>query len=92
MQKIDAHQHCWQFDPVRDNWITEEMSVIRRDFMPADLRPILDRNDIGGTVLVQTCQTEDDNHFMQQLAEENSFIKGIVGWVDLRAENIEERL
>jgi len=92
MQKIDAHQHCWQFDPVRDNWITADMSVIRRDFMPADLLPILQRNDIDGTVLVQTCQTQDDNLFMLKLAEENDFIKGIVGWVDLRAENIQDRL
>jgi L-fuconolactonase len=92
MLKIDAHQHFWKFDPVRDNWITEDMSVIRHDFLPADLLPILQRNEIDGTVLVQTCQTEDDNHFMLQLAQENDFIKGVVGWVDLRAENIENRL
>lgn len=92
MQKIDAHQHYWQFDPVRDSWITEDMSAIRRDFMPADLLLILQRNGIDGSVAVQTCQTEDDNHFMLQLARENDFIKGVVGWVDLRAENIEERL
>jgi len=92
MQKIDAHQHFWQFDPVRDSWITEEMSALKRDFLPADLFPILERNEIDGSVLVQTCQTEDDNHFMLNLAKENDFIKGIVGWVDLRADNIEERL
>ena len=92
MQKIDAHQHFWQFDPVRDNWITEDMSIIRRDFLPADLLPILERNEFDGSVVVQTCQTEEDNQFMLGLAAENDFIKGIVGWVDLRAENIEERL
>jgi L-fuconolactonase len=92
MQRIDAHQHFWQFDPVRDNWITEEMSVIRRDFLPADLLPLLQRNEIDGSVLVQTCQDEADNDFMLKLAAENDFIKGIVGWVDLRAENVEDRL
>jgi L-fuconolactonase len=92
MQRIDAHQHFWQFDPVRDNWITSEMSVIARDFLPADLKPILDRNEMDGTVLVQTCQAESDNRFMLQLAEENNWIKGIVGWVDLQALNVEERL
>jgi L-fuconolactonase len=92
MLKIDAHQHCWQFDPVRDSWITNEMSVIQRDFMPADLLPILQRNEIDGSVLVQTCQTEDDNLFMLKLAQDNSFIKGVVGWVDLGSENIEDRL
>jgi len=92
MQRIDAHQHFWQFDPVRDSWITEEMSVIRRDFLPADLRPILDRNEMDGTVLVQTCQAESDNRFMLQLAQENNWIKGIVGWIDLQAMNVEDRL
>jgi L-fuconolactonase len=93
MQKIDAHQHFWQFDPVRDSWITEtEMSAIRRDFMPADLKPILDRNGLDGTVLVQSCQNESDNEFMLKLAEENSFIKGVVGWVDLRADDVEDQL
>src|ERR1700748_718473 len=89
---IDAHQHFWQFDPVRDSWITEEMSAIRRDFLPADLRPILERNGFDGSVLVQTCQDETDNEFMLKLAAENDFIKGVVGWVDLRSEEIEERL
>ena len=92
MLKIDAHQHFWKFDPVRDNWITNDMAVIRRDFLPADLKPSLSRNNIDGTVLVQTCQEETDNDFMLKLAEENSFIKGVVGWVDLQADNAEERL
>lgn len=92
MQKIDAHQHFWQFDPVRDSWITPDMAVIRRDFLPADLLPILERNEFDGSVVVQTCQTEEDNQFMLGLAAENDFIKAIVGWVDLRAENIEDRL
>jgi len=92
MQRIDAHQHFWQFDPVRDNWITQDMSVIRRDFLPADLLPLLQRNDMDGSVLVQTCQDEADNDFMLTLAAENDFIKGVVGWVDLRAENVEDRL
>src|SRR5262249_39389876 len=70
----------------------ETMSAIARDFMPADLKPLLDRNQIDGSVLVQTCQDESDNDFMLGLAAENSFIKGVVGWVDLRAENIEARL
>jgi L-fuconolactonase len=92
MLKIDAHQHCWQFDPVRDSWITGEMSVIRRDFTPADLLPVLQQNGIDGTVLVQTCHTEDDNRFMLKLADENDFIKGVIGWVNLQSLNVEDRL
>jgi L-fuconolactonase len=92
MPRIDAHQHFWQFDPVRDSWITQDMSVIRRDFLPADLLPILQRNEIDGSILVQTCQDEADNEFMLKLATQNDFIKGVVGWVDLRADNVEDRL
>jgi len=92
MQRIDAHQHFWQFDPVRDSWITEEMSAIRRDFLPADLKPLLDRNEIDGSIAVQTCQDETDNQFMLKLAEENDFIKGVVGWVDLCSPEVEDRL
>ena len=39
--KIDTHQHFWKFDPQRDAWITEDMSVLRHDFLPEDLQPLL---------------------------------------------------
>jgi L-fuconolactonase len=90
--RIDAHQHFWQFDPVRDSWITEEMAVIRRDFLPADLAPVLKHNGFDGCVLVQADQSEAHNDFMLQLAAGNAFIKGIVGWVDLQAADVEDRL
>ncbi len=91
--KIDAHQHFWQFDPVRDSWITEgAMSVIRRDFMPADLSPILKKNRFDGCIAVQADQSETETHFLLVLANKNDFIKGVVGWVDIQADNLEERL
>ena len=92
MQRIDAHQHFWKFDPVRDSWITNEMSVIRNDFFPEHLHPILKENDFDGCVAVQADQSETETNFLLDLADKNEFIKGAVGWVDLRAENIEERL
>lgn len=90
--RIDAHQHFWQFDMERDSWITEEMSVIRRDFLPADLEPVLKNNGFDGCVLVQSDQSELHNNFMLDLAADNSFIKGVVGWVDLRAADVKDRL
>lgn len=89
---IDAHQHFWQFDPVRDAWITEDMQTIRKDFLPADLAPVLKANGVEGCVAVQADQSEAETEFLLQLARENSFIKGVVGWVDLRAANIKSRL
>ncbi len=90
--KIDAHQHFWKFDPVRDSWINDEMSVIQKDFLPHDLYPVLTKNDIDGCVTVQSNQTEAENDFQLSNAEKFDFIKGVVGWVDLQAKNIEERL
>ena len=92
MQRIDAHQHFWKFDPVRDSWITNEMSVIKKDFMPQDIYPLLQQNGFTGTVVVQSDQSEAENNFQLANAGENDFINGVVGWVDLQAENVEEKL
>ncbi|MGX5687778.1 amidohydrolase family protein [Arcticibacter tournemirensis] len=92
MQRIDAHQHFWRFDPVRDSWITDDMSVIQRDFLPADLLPVLQAHQMDGCIAVQSDQSEDHNNFLLELAASNSFIKGIVGWVDLQSADIEKSL
>lgn len=89
---IDAHQHFWKFDPVRDSWMTDEMKVIQRDFLPDDLAPILEANGIKGCVAVQASQTEAETDFLLELASNHDFIKGIVGWVDLRSNDIGDRL
>ena len=90
--KIDAHQHFWHFDPVRDSWITEDMSVLRRDFLPDELQPLLGAAGIEGSVAVQADQSEDETHFLLRLAEHHPFILGVVGWVDLLAPKLGERL
>lgn len=90
--KIDSHQHFWKYHPVKESWINEERKVIQRDFLPSDLEPLLFENQMTGCVAVQADQSEEETHFLLDLAEDNSFIKGVVGWVDLCAENIEERL
>lgn len=92
MLKIDAHQHFWKFDPIRDNWISNEMSVIRKDFLPEDLFPLLQENGIDGCIAVQSDQSEVDNEFLLGLAAKNDFIKGVIGWIDLRSEKAAERL
>ena len=92
MIKIDAHQHFWQFDPIRDAWIDDTMKVIQRDFLPEDLQAILTTNSINGCVAVQADQSEVETEFLLKLASENTIIKGVVGWVDLVADNVSERL
>lgn len=90
--RIDSHQHFWKFDPVRDSWINDDMKVLQQDFLPTDLQPLLKENQIDGCVAVQADQSEEETHFLLELAESNEWIKGVVGWIDLRADNLEERL
>ncbi len=92
MIKIDCHQHFWKYHPVKDSWITADMSKIQRDFLPQDLKPILQQNDIEGCVAVQADQSEDETLFLLDLAHNNDFIKGVVGWVDLCSPDIKSRL
>ncbi|MBC7913248.1 MAG: amidohydrolase family protein [Pyrinomonadaceae bacterium] len=92
MNRIDSHQHFWRFDAVRDSWINDEMNAIRRDFLPQDLEPILKEHNLDGCIAVQADQSEEQNAFLLELAAANSFIKGIVGWIDLRSESIKDSL
>ena len=92
IKTIDAHQHFWNYNSKEFDWITDNMSVIRKDFLPQHIYPILQQNYVEGCVTVQANQTEKENEVFLSYAEENDFIKGIVGWVDLMAVNIEDRL
>jgi len=92
MKVIDSHQHFWIYNSARDTWIDDSMDIIRRDFLPKDLEEILVKNNIEACVAVQADQSETETEFLLQCAQDNSFIKGVVGWVDLKRNTIEERL
>ena len=89
---IDSHQHFWKYEPARHEWIDDSMAVIRKDFLPSDFAAVLSQSNMDGCVAVQADQTENETDFLIQLSREYTFIKGIVGWTDLRAANIKERL
>ena len=91
--KIDSHQHFWEYDGMRDkSWINESMSVLKQDFSPTQVQPLMLENGIEGCVAVQADQTENETKYLLDLAGKYDFIKGVVGWVDFRASNINERL
>jgi L-fuconolactonase len=91
--RLDAHQHFWQFDPVRDAWMAADaMAPIRRDFMPADLQPILQSHGFEGCIAVQADQSEAETRFLLQLADQYPFIQGVVGWIDLRSNTLAQQL
>jgi L-fuconolactonase len=89
---IDSHQHFWNYEPEKHLWIDDEMSVIRRDFLSDDLQKVFAENGVDACVAVQADQTTEETNFLISIAENNNFIKGVVGWVNLRSESIEEDL
>ena len=89
---MDAHQHFWRFDPAAYGWIGDDMAVLKRDFLPAELRFELDIRHIGGSVAVQARASEAETDFLLGLASSNPWILGVVGWIDLRAGDLESRL
>ncbi|MEM8486581.1 MAG: amidohydrolase family protein [Bacteroidota bacterium] len=89
---IDSHQHFWRYNPVQYAWIDERMQRIRRDFLPDDLAPVLSAHGIDGCIAVQADQSEHETSFLLDLADKNAFIKGVVGWVDLQADDVASRL
>ncbi|HYM74753.1 MAG TPA: amidohydrolase family protein [Candidatus Dormibacteraeota bacterium] len=90
--RIDAHQHFWIYSSAEYGWIDNSMSAIRRDFLPADLHPELERNDVQGSVLVQTRQTLEETRWLLELADQSPKILGVVGWVDLSSPDARSQL
>jgi L-fuconolactonase len=88
--KIDSHQHFWIYSPAEYDWIPD--NCIRKDFLPANLEPILKANDFDGCIAVQARQSEIETEWLLELATQNDIIKGVVGWVDLRADDLDGRL
>lgn len=80
---IDSHQHFWRLSERAGYWPPADLQAIYRDFSPSDIEPLLQRNGVRGTVLVQTLPTVQDTEYMLGLTAQNEFILGVIGWVDL---------
>jgi len=89
---IDSHVHFWEFDKKKDSWLTSEMKLLRQNYLPEQLSMNLKRNDVDGCIAVQASQTELETHFLVELSETHPVIRGVVGWVDLCAADVEARL
>jgi L-fuconolactonase len=89
---IDSHQHFWQVGLFDYPWMTSDLGVLYRDYLPADLAPILRTNQINQTVLVQASNSVAESRWLLKLAESHDFIAGVVGWVDLTSSDIDAQL
>lgn len=90
--RIDAHQHFWTYHPVKHSWISDEMSSIRKDFGPKDLESLLVETNQVGCIAVQADETEQETVYLLEIANQHPSVKGVVGWTDLKSDQVEERL
>ena len=90
--RIDSHQHFWHYEAAEYPWIDADKDALKADYKPADLALLMAANGIDGTVAVQARQNLRETEFLLELADSNDFIRGVVGWVDLRADDIAAQL
>jgi L-fuconolactonase len=90
--RLDTHQHFWRYDPAEHVWMDGRMGAIKRDFLPAHLEPLLAAAGFDGTIAVQARQTLAETRWLLELADQHDFIRGVVGWVDLRSPELSEEL
>ena len=90
--KIDSHQHFWKYKQEEYAWISDQMNLLKRDHLPAELFSILTNAGYDGSIAVQARQSLKETDWLLKLASENDFIKAVVGWVNLFSENIDEQL
>jgi L-fuconolactonase len=90
--RIDAHQHFWRYRREDFPWMDARMDVLQRDWLPQDLRPLLDMHRIDACIAVQARADEQETDFLLGLAAAHPWIAAVVGWVDLRADDLTHRL
>jgi L-fuconolactonase len=89
---IDSHHHLWKYTPEDYGWMDDSMEILKKDYFPGDLEPLLMKSHISGTVVVQARQSLEETEWLLDLAEKHTFIQGVVGWVDLRSPQLSEQL
>lgn len=83
---IDSHQHFWKYDPGEYAWIDETMTPLQRDFLPGDAKPEMERASVTACVAVQARQSPEETRWLLELADAHPLVAGVVGWVDLQAD------
>jgi L-fuconolactonase len=89
---VDSHQHFWQVGRFDYPWMSPAVEVLCQDHLPPKLEPILRGHGVKKTVLVQASNSLAETRWLLDLADQNRFIGGVVGWVDLTAPHCEEQL
>ena len=91
-QVIDSHHHFWDVGMRDYQWMPPGESVLRRNYLPEDLAPVLEQAGVDKTVIVQAHQSVEETTWMLDIAENTEFVAGVVGWVDLTADDVGDTL
>jgi len=90
--RIDTHQHYWRYNAADYGWIDDAKAVLKRDYTPADVRPLMAAAGFDAAIAVQARQTADETAALLAFADAHPFVAGVVGWVDLQADDAAEQL
>ncbi len=90
---VDAHHHVWDLGVRDQDWITgDELAPLRRDFLMADLEPLAAAAGVTKTVVVQTVLVPEETPELLAVAAGSGLVAGVVGWLDLTAPDVAERI
>jgi L-fuconolactonase len=90
--RLDAHQHYWRYSSTEHIWMTDQMSILKRDFLPEDAEPLLKSVGFDGCIAVQARQNLEETRWLLELARKYGFIQAVVGWVDLCSDEVAQQL
>jgi L-fuconolactonase len=90
--RIDAHHHLWQYSHEQYPWMSENMGILRHDYLVNDLREVLQQSGIDCAVAVQARQTLEETEWLLDLADRSPFMQGVIGWVPLVDDNVRDHV
>ena len=89
---LDAHIHLWELNDGEHFWLRDKVAGLHRDFTEDDLRALRGKCDVGGAIVVQACHTTGETKKWLQRAEKSDQLAGVVGWLDLFSDKLEEEV
>jgi L-fuconolactonase len=93
MRVVDAHHHLWDLGVRDQDWITgPALAPLRRDFLLADYQPLAGAHGVTASVVVQTVTVAGETPELLALAAGSDLVAGVVGWADLTAPDIADRI
>ncbi|GAC16901.1 amidohydrolase family protein [Aliiglaciecola lipolytica] len=85
-QRIDSHQHFWLLSRGDYQWLTPQLDTLYRDYLPTHLIDLMHQANVHKTIVVQAADSVAETHYMLELAGQHDFIAGVVGWIDMLAD------